>query len=278
MMSDPIWIVGMPRSGTTWLAQMFGAHPDVLLKYDPLFSYAFSGAVDASSSPDDWHHLFDDVRTTSDPYMDQQRPKEEGLVPTFEHGNADPHLLVMKSNRRHHLLASAIERGVAMRLLLLVRDPIETIGSWLANPTEFPAGADPATEWRSGACRKTSDHEYWGFDDWKRVTELHLDLADRFPEAVRLVSYADLDADPATALAGCFDWAGLAPDPQVEAFLDESRTAHNDHPRSVYRNPNRPRSGHDRLPAGAAEAIRRDLAQSRLARFLTAAEPREATA
>jgi len=277
-MADPIWIAGMPRSGTSWLAQMFGAHPDVLLKYDPLFSYAFSGAVDASSSPGDWDRLFDQVRTTPDPYMDQQRPKEEGLAPIFETQLDAPHLLVLKTNRRHHLLASAIERGVAMRLLLLVRDPIETIGSWLANPTEFPADADPATEWRSGACRKASEDDYWGFEDWKRVTSLQVDLAERYPDVARLVTYADLDADPTAALAGCFDWAGLPAHPQVDAFLDASRTSHSDHPRSVYRNPQQRRSGHGRLPAGAADAIRRELSGGPLARFLTIVDRSEAPA
>ena len=277
-MSDPLWIAGMPRSGTSWLAQMFGAHPGVVLKYDPLFSYAFSGTVDASSSPADWDRLFDQVRTTPDPYMDQLRPKEEGLAPTFEHRDADPHLLVLKTNRRHHLLAAALDRGVAMRLLLLVRDPIETLGSWLANPTEFPEDADPATEWRSGACRKATEDDYWGFEDWKRVTSLQVDLAERHPEAARLVTYADLDADPAAELAGCFDWAGLSPHPQVDAFLAESRTEHSDHPRSVYRNPQRRPSGDDRLPAGAAEAIRRELAGGPLARFLTTSAQNEATA
>lgn len=33
--ADPIFIVGAPRSGTTWLAKIFDSHPDVLYRHEP---------------------------------------------------------------------------------------------------------------------------------------------------------------------------------------------------------------------------------------------------
>ena len=33
--TDPIFIVGAPRSGTTWLAKIFDSHPDVLYRHEP---------------------------------------------------------------------------------------------------------------------------------------------------------------------------------------------------------------------------------------------------
>ena len=265
-MTAPIWIAGMPRSGTSWVAQIFGAHPNVLLKYDPLFSYAFKDAVDETSSPENWRRFFDRVGRTADPYMDQERPKAEGLAPVFKRRSDAPRQLVMKTNRRHHLLAGALKAGAPFRLLLIVRDPIETIGSWLANPTEFPQNADPDAEWRNGACRKTGPGEYWGFDDWKRVTSLYLELADR--EDVFLLEYSAIDANPAIVVEDVFSWAGLAPDDQVADFLRASRERHDEHPRSVFRDPARRGDPDARLPAGAAAEIRAELAGAPLGRFL----------
>ena len=40
-----VWISGMPRSGTTWLSQIFAASPAVRMKACPLFSYEFKNIL-----------------------------------------------------------------------------------------------------------------------------------------------------------------------------------------------------------------------------------------
>ena len=45
-------IHGAPRSGTTWLGQLFNSHPAVKYCYQPFFSHAFRGRADLSTIPD----------------------------------------------------------------------------------------------------------------------------------------------------------------------------------------------------------------------------------
>ena len=65
------WISGMPRSGTTWLSQIFASSPDVKLKFCPLFSYEFKNALNEKSSGDDWANLFWNVYNTESAFLDQ---------------------------------------------------------------------------------------------------------------------------------------------------------------------------------------------------------------
>ena len=78
------WISGMPRSGTTWLSQIFASSPEVRLKFCPLFSYEFKNLLDERSSAEQWSKLFSDVYTTSSEFLDQDHLRKSGLVPSFK--------------------------------------------------------------------------------------------------------------------------------------------------------------------------------------------------
>lgn len=226
----------MPRSGTSWLAQIFASHPDTRLKLCPLFSHAFRGTVDRNSSKAEWEHFFDAVHSTSDEYMDQDFLRRDGLVPEFADAVAPSPRLVIKSNRFHDLLPRMLDLGLDLGVLLIVRDPRATIASWLNNPREFPVDADPGAEWRSGACRKTGPGEFWGFDDWCTVTSMYLDLADRHPEMTYLLRYEDLLRDPSAKVEDLFGWAQLDVHARTSAFVADSASRHDDNPRSVFKN------------------------------------------
>jgi len=261
----------MPRSGTSWLAQIFASHPEALLKLDPLFSYSFKNAIAAESSDDEWLALFAAVATTADEYMDQDFLRRDGLVPTFDAKAAVPSLLAIKANRHHGLLARMLELPLDLRLVLVVRDPRTTIASWVNNPTEFPADADIAAEWRSGSCRKGAPGEYWGFDDWLAVTRQYVDLASTHPEQVRVVRYEDLLHEPVQGAAELLGWCGLAMHPQTEAFLTATSTEHDDRPRSVFKAPDQLAARPVRLDPAIQQEIVADTIAAGLEHYLDSA-------
>ena len=263
-----VWLGGMPRSGSSWLAQILASHPDTRLKLCPLFSYEFKNALDRESSLEDWNTLFADVYRARSDYLDQDFLRRDGLVPGFVEQHETPAWLVVKSVRFHELWAHAVAMGVEAKTLYIVRDPIDCIASWVFNEREFPAAADIEREWRSGACRKTGVGEYWGFDDWLRVTQLHVNLERQYPERVRLVAYDDLARAPQDQTDAILGWLGLDQHDQTTRFIEQSRARHSDDPRAVFKDPSELNQLHRRLPDHIVDTIRTAVSETSLARFL----------
>lgn len=268
-MKNIVWIAGMPRSGTNWIGQIFASHPSVRYKLCPLFSYEFKNALDEHSSAAAWSALLQATYDTRSDYLDQDYLRRDALIPDFPEREDAPPLLAIKSTRYHHLLPCLLDLVSNAQVIGIVRDPRATIHSWLANPLEFPANADPNAEWRSGNCRKTAVGEYWGFDDWKAVTSLYLDLARRYPKRFHLARYEQWVQTPAAYTARMLEALGLTLHPQTETFLQASRVEHSSHPRAVFKHPSVTTRWAGKLDPTISAAIVAELEGTPLASFLS---------
>lgn len=231
------WISGMPRSGTTWLSQIFASCVDVRMKFCPLFSYEFKNILDENSNSDQWQKLFSDVYQTNSEFLDQDYLRNQGLVPVFQEKNEQPMHLFIKSTRFHNLVPCILNLNREIRFIHLIRHPCASIFSWLSNPFEFPEDADPKKEWRSGQCRKTGPGEFWGFNDWKQVTRQALRLNEKFPNQHKIIRYEDLIHDPMNQTKNLFEYFELPFCRQTREFLTLSHSRHDKHRRSVYKDP-----------------------------------------
>jgi len=229
------WIAGMPRSGTTWLSQIFASSPDVRLKFCPLFSYEFKNSLNENSSADDWSKLFVNVYNTNSEYLDQNYLRNQDLVPTFKTKRENPHNLILKSTRFHNLIPNILRLDDQVHFVHIVRHPCATIHSWLTNPNEFPPHADPMAEWRSGECRKTGAGEFWGFDDWKKVTAQALQLRELYPERFKILRYEDLVQGTRKCTKDLFDYFDITYEKQTDDFIRLSRSRHDNNKRSVFK-------------------------------------------
>jgi len=155
-----VWLTGMPRSGTNWVSQIMASHPDIRMKFCPLFSYEFKNLLDENSSAEEGRDLFRKVYETKGNFLDQEHLRQDGNVPSFRERRKNPRVLAIKSNRFHHLTPGIIQKCPEILWIGLVRNPCAAIHSWLSNPLEFPSGADPTSEWRSGSCRKQQTSEF----------------------------------------------------------------------------------------------------------------------
>jgi hypothetical protein len=231
------WISGMPRSGTTWLSQIFASSPDVRLKSCPLFSYEFKNALDESSSAEQWDKLFSELYQTNSEFLDQDHLRKHGLVPSFEEKNENPRHLIIKSNRFHNLIPHILKLNDQVLFIHIVRHPCATIYSWLSDPSEFPEHADQLEEWRTGKCRKNGPGEFWGFDDWKKVTTQALRLSEQYPDRHKIIRYEDLVKNTEHYARDLFQFLQIPYGKQTQDFIGFSHRRHDNHKHSVFKDP-----------------------------------------
>jgi|APSaa5957512622_1039677.scaffolds.fasta_scaffold00681_17 hypothetical protein len=231
------WIAGMPRSGTTWLSQIFASSPDVRLKFCPLFSYEFKNALDENSSAEQWEKLFSDLYQTNSEFLDQDHLRKHGLVPSFDEKNENPRHLIIKSTRFHNLIPYVLKLNNKIHFVHIVRHPCATIYSWINAPREFPEHADQMKEWRIGECRKQGPGEFWGFDDWKKVTTQALRLRKQYPDRYMILRYETLVKDTLHYTKELFDFFHIPLGKQTQDFIALSQSRHDRRKHSVFKDP-----------------------------------------
>lgn len=231
-----IVIVGMPRSGTSWLSQIIDSCPNVRFRLSPIFSFEFKNMVDERSDKSAYENLFNGAYLSNSKFMQQSYRREANQYPIFAQKDTEPEILTIKMTRFHNLLSQMLGLFDNLKVVAIVRHPCGAINSWLTTPGEFPKDADPLSEWRYAKCRKTAPEEFWGFEDWKKVTRLHLQLRRKYPDRFSIVQYEKLLDAPMDGVKQLFEFLKLPFTSQTEQFLIESHTRHDENQYSVYKN------------------------------------------
>lgn len=239
-------IFGCPRSGTSWLGQLFNSSEAVLYRYQPLFAYEFKnwfgqrGVTPESVAA--FHAALQGAR--SDFVLQALRPPKQ----------AEPTHLVWKEVRFHQLMSPLLAQPGLDRIAYLYRPPVEVLNSWYQAPKEFRAGQDIFAEYLHAPSKNTDPSEFNGFAKWKESMQLALELQAMYPDRVSLVSYERLRASPLIELGRLFDACGLVLTPQVRAFVEDSTSRQDGDAYGVFRST---RSSIT-LPADIARAIEQD--------------------
>lgn len=268
MYDHPVFLLGMPRSGTTWLSQLFEAHPNLCVRLSPNYSYPLKNRLTESSSRDEWTEILRLAATSDDPFLTQNWRRDSGDLPHFDNKQV-PHHLVIKDTRFHDIYLAGMEKLPAARCLYVVRHPCAILESWRKSK-EFPSWADFEQEWRTGACRKREGSgEYWGFDDWCRLTERYLDLQAEHPEQYLVFRYEEVVRNPEAMGAKLFAFFGESLDDMVKAFIVESHSRHDPGTYSVFKGLEVLDAWKQSFPPDIEVEIRRSVAGTRLEEFLT---------
>lgn len=260
---------GMPRSGTSWISQILASCPDVRYRQSPMFSWEFKNVLDEGSSRAEWEEVLRGAYASDNDFMSQSFRREAGQYPRFESQCSDPSVLLVKFDRFHNLTERMIQLFPEAMHVAVVRHPCGAIHSWLtAGHKEFPPDADPLEHWRSGAVKKSGYGDFFGFDDWKQVTGLHLRLAAARPDHFRIVRYERVVEAKLERSRELFDFLGLTWTEQTEGFLDASHRRHDDSKYAVFKNPAVKDRWRSELHPTIVEAIEADLDGTELAVFL----------
>lgn len=259
-------IHGAPRSGTTWLGQIFNASPQTAFRYQPFFAHAFRARVDAARTPEALEAILDEIAVTEDEFI-LQRGSAALARETLEFPKREITRLVYKEVRYHNLLPLLLQiprlRGVG-----IVRNPLDVLASWVRAPREFRPEWRLADEWRFAPSKNQGrPAEFYGYARWKAAALLFERLQAADPARFRIVSYEALVGDPVGESAALFAFAGLPMCDQVEAFLARSTSFEDGDPYGVLRGAGGLGDTGD-LPDDIRQAVRDDLSGTPLEKHL----------
>ena len=79
-----IAIFGAPRSGTSWLGQIFNSSPNVAYRYQPIFAYSFDGMLNEDCTFEEIRSFHHDLLRTKDPFVLQKQNISGRNTPRFK--------------------------------------------------------------------------------------------------------------------------------------------------------------------------------------------------
>ena len=222
-----IW--GVPRSGTTWLGQIFNSSLNTIYRYQPLFSYSFKSFLDEDSNRLKIDEFFDKIYKTTDPFINHGILNEDKKL-NFKK-NKKTHL-IFKNVRYLHIIENLIKQNDKIKIIGLVRNPCAIISSWINAPKEFDKNWNYLDEWYDAQSKNQNKiEEFYGFKKWKEATFMFHELKIKFPQNFYLVSYESLVDQPLKTTKDIFSFVNLEIDNQVIKFLDD---CHLNHSKNVY--------------------------------------------
>ncbi|MEJ2594752.1 MAG: sulfotransferase domain-containing protein, partial [bacterium] len=182
-----------------------------------------------------------------------------------------PTHIIYKEVRYHYIIKNLLEQDDTLQVIGLVRNPMAALNSWLNSPREFrkDLGWDPLSEWRL-APSKNQDRkeEYYGYEKWKEVTLLFLQLKDDYPDNFYLVKYNELLKHPKEVTEKLFSFVGLGMMPATEEFLIESRIKNDNETYGIYRSHKTDDQWKKSLDQTIVDAVQNDLNDTVLEQFL----------
>jgi len=266
---EKIAIFGVPRSGTSWLSAIFNSHPDVAMRFQPLFSYEHKGRLDERSTAADIDDFFAEILASHDAFALMRTPIHKNY-PRFDK-SAPPSHIAFKETRYLNIVANMLAQNPAVKIVGIVRNPLATLASWVQLPREYDPAWNLADEWRAAPGKNQNrPEEFYGFDKWKRCALDFIDFAARYPRQFKWVSYKRLHDEPLRTATDLLTFCGLETHPQVVEFIAQSGAKHDgDDPYSVYRARADDTRWREILPGFVVDEVRRELAASPLEVFLS---------
>lgn len=264
-----IAIYSVPRSGSTWLGELFNSHPSVIYKYQPLFSYAFKSRLTPSSSRKEIIDFFSEIGTTEDNFLDQTEARKNGKMPVFIK-SLSPSTIVYKEVRYLHIIENLLKQDHELKVIGLIRNPFAVIHSWLNAPKEFRTdlGWNELEEWKTAPKKNLNKpEEFNGFEKWKEAAFLFLKLEDKFPNQFKTIYYNDLLNKTEDSISDLFQFCNLPFTEITKNFITESQIKENKDAYSVYKTKLTDDEWKNKLNPIIIKAIEKDLINTELEKY-----------
>ncbi|MEX0906261.1 MAG: sulfotransferase [Balneolaceae bacterium] len=260
-----IAIFGVPRSGTSWLGQIFNSSPVVSYRYQPIFAYSFPENLSVKSSSKEIDNFHSELLKTSDDFVCQTRNISGNKTPKFKKEFITH--LVWKEVRYLEVIENLINNSDT-KIIGIVRHPCGVLKSWMNAPKEFETDWNILREWRLASKKNKNNYDYYGFEKWSEATDLFLKMKDKYPDQFSIVRYEDLLFDPRQVSKKLFDICELQFEQQTEEFIKQSTSRSSSDPYGVFRKDKKMDEWKVVLPTDIIESILEDNRFKRLSKYL----------
>jgi len=264
-----ISIHGVPRSGTSWLGQIFDSSPEVRYKFQPLFSFAFKNEITLNSDQKELMKYYTRLYNYKDSFLDQEDKKIKGVYPDFEKKEVLPAAVVTKMVRYHYLIPHLLKKLNNIYIVAIVRNPCAVLNSWQNAPKEFLDQWKFQDEWRfAQSMNQFKPEQYYGFNKWKEATKLFLEMEKEYPDNFHLLRYEDLVKMPLEISKELYEFTDIEWNDQTEEFLDKSTSISQKDKYSVYKGKKDPRDWEGKLDSEIVDKIYSELKDTEFEEFL----------
>src|SRR5690554_1641077 len=256
-MMNKIALFSVPRSGSTWLGQIFNSHPQVLYKFQPNFAYSFDYSLEPNSTKEEILEFYKELIQTKDPFVNAEITisSKKGLY--FD--KKDLSSLVFKETHYINVIENLIKNSTT-KVVGLVRSPFSVINSWLKLPKEFKPEWSVKEEWLEAPSKnENKPYCFFGYNKWKETTQLFLRLEKEYPAQFYLMSYDALVQNTESEVRMAFDFCGLSFSEQTIEFLNQSVKKNDADPYSVFKQKVDDRDWESTLPNFIIKEIKKDL-------------------
>jgi hypothetical protein len=265
-----IAIHSVPRSGSTWLGEIFNSAPHTSYKYQPLFSYAFKNRLTPKSSLQEIKLFFDDINISQDDFINQTEARLNDKVAKFKKAKKAT-AVVYKEVRYHHILENLLHEDKNIKIIGLIRNPMAVVHSWLKAPREFRTdlGWNELEEWQYAEKKnKNLPEEFNGFEKWKETTNLFLSLEKEYPKQFKTVTYLDLINKTNETINELFSFCDMPITASTNNFIINSTNKNNNDPYSVFKTKENDDSWKDGLNKTIIGKIKNNLKNTHLEKYL----------
>ena len=258
MYKNIIGIFGVPRSGTSWLGQIFNSSPQTKYSYQPMFTDIFLDCIHPRSTADEIKTYMDRIFMSEDDFLSQDDGKQKGKPLSFSKKNIDT--FVFKEVMFLYMIPVFLRHLKNMKIVFIIRNPVDVLTSWYNAPREFYPEWDIYEEWQFAQTKNAFLPErYYGYYKWKESVKLAYEILRQYPNQFVIVRYEDLDKNPIEKTKELFSFADIKYSEQTELFIKKSKSITENDPYSVFRSNSTRNIGKKSLPKTIVQAIRKDL-------------------
>ena len=245
-----------PRSGSSWIGSLLHSHPDVTFRFQPLFSYAHRGSISQASTEEDIKIATAEILNSSDPFATMQTPYFS-FIPDVAKSPKPSHLIWKET--RYLDIAETLLSNSDYRVIGLIRNPIDTLESWLNAPKEFAQHWSVMDEWLDAPSKNLGKTEnFFGFSKWLEATNLMLRIEKSFSSRFMLITYESFVDRPQRMVYELLEFCELPLTGGVTDFLNLTLAKGDTNQYSIYKSPP-PSEVRLRLPSSAKEHIEKEV-------------------